>query len=140
MLMARLRERARSPLLEATAPPPSITHETAAGQFAASGTVLRPISGGGGGSSGAPLAQITLRRLEPHRVALARALRSLPLTPGQMAVCRELYHGRSHHDIGQRLRVAPATVVDHARKAYDRLEVRSTLELRAALDDRITGR
>ena len=137
MLMARLRERARSPLLEATAPPPSITHETAAGQFVAHGTVLRPFAGGAG--SGAPLAQVTLRRLEPHRVALARALRSLPLTPGQMAVCRELYHGRSHQDIGQRLRVAPATVVDHARKAYDRLAVRSTLELRATLDARIAG-
>ncbi len=133
MLLARLRERARSPLLQATAPPPSITHETAAGQFVAHGAVLRPFSG-----SGAPLAQVTLRRMEPHRVALARALRALPLTPGQMAVCRELYHGRSHQDIGRRLQVAPATVVDHARKAYDRLEVRSTLELRAKLDASIS--
>jgi DNA-binding CsgD family transcriptional regulator len=129
MLMTKLREHARSPLLQAAAPPPSITHETAAGQFVASGVLMRPISG-----SGAPLAQVTLRRLEPHRVALARALRKLPLTPGQAAVCRELYHGRSHGDIGQRLGVATATVVDHVRKTYDQLDLRSSMELRAALD------
>lgn len=128
MLMAKLREHARSPHLEATAPPPSITHETPAGQFVASGTLMRALQGG------APLAQVTLRRLEPHRVALARALRGLPLTPGQAAVCRELYHGRSHADIGQRLGVATATVVDHVRKTYDQLDVRSSLELRARLD------
>lgn len=132
MLMTRLRECARSPTLQAQVQGPSITHETAAGQFVASGTLLRPFSG-----EGAPLAQITLRRLEPHRVTLERALRGLPLTPGQMAVCRELYHGRTHSEIGQILSVAPATVVDHVRKAYDQLEVRSALELRAALDARI---
>lgn len=129
MLMAKLRVHARSPVLEGSAPPPSITHETPAGQFVASGTLMRAFQG-----DAAPLAQVTLRRLEPHRVALARALRRLPLTPGQAAVCRELYHGRSHSEIGQRLGVATATVVDHVRKAYDQLDVRSSLELRAALD------
>ena len=76
----------------------------------------------------------TLRRLEPHRVALERALRALPLTPGQMAVCRELYHGRSHAQISGQLGVAPATVVDHVRKVYQTLDLRSTLELRARVD------
>lgn len=132
MLLARLRERARSPLLQATAPPPSITHETASGQYVASGTLLQPML-----DTHPPLAQVTLRRLEPHRVALDRALRALPLTPGQMAVCRELYHGRTHGEISRRLGVAPATVVDHVRKAYGQLEVCSTLELRARLDERI---
>jgi DNA-binding CsgD family transcriptional regulator len=129
MLMARLRECANAPWRVGTAPPPSIAHETPAGQFVASGLLMRPLNG-----QGAPLAQITLRRMEPHRVALARALRRLPLTPGQAAVCRELYHGHSHGEIGRRLGVAPATVVDHVRKAYDQLDLRSSLELRATLD------
>ena len=67
-------------------------------------------------------------------MALQRALRSLPLTAGQMAVCRELVQGHSQADIGRRLGVATATVVDHVRKAYQALDVRSVLELRAVVD------
>jgi DNA-binding CsgD family transcriptional regulator len=134
MVLVRLRERAGKLPVPPSAPPPSITHETASGQYVASGTLMRPLQ-----ESQPPLAQITLRRLEPRRVALDRALRALPLTPGQMAVCRELYHGRTHSEIGQRLGVTPATVVDHVRKAYGQLEVRSVLELRATLERRMQG-
>ena len=137
MLLARLRERARAPTEHAMAPPPSITHETSGGQFVASGVLLRPQQPGQ--PDAAPLAQVTLRRLEPHRVALERALRALPLTPGQTAVCRGLYHGHSHNQISGQLGVAPATVVDHVRKVYRALELHSALELRAALDGRIAG-
>ncbi|MDP3136642.1 MAG: LuxR C-terminal-related transcriptional regulator [Burkholderiaceae bacterium] len=147
MVLARLRELARSPgsgphdwqpgyrASPALAPPPSITHETAAGQFVASGCLLRPLN-----AADAPLAQVTLHRLEPHRVALERALRALPITAGQMAVCRELCAGHTHTQIGQRLGVAPATVVDHVRKVYQALDVRSALELRAVVDRRIGTR
>ncbi len=135
MLLARLRERAQAGPAQLLAPPPSITHETAAGQFVASGVLLQPQN-----SSAAPLAQVTLRRLEPHRVALERALRSLALTPGQMAVCRELYRGASHAQIGQVLGVAPATVIDHVRKVYQTLDMRSAQELRAVLDARLDSR
>lgn len=135
MLISQLRAQARAPAAAATAPPPSITHETAAGQFVASGRLLRSL-----GEGLAPLAQVTLKRLEPHRVALERALRALPLTPGQMAVCRQLYHGRTQTQIGQHLGVAPATVVDHVRKVHRSLDVRSTLELRAVIDHRLGQR
>jgi DNA-binding CsgD family transcriptional regulator len=131
MLLSRLRQQLH-PGGPGQAPPPSITHETAAGQFVATGRVLRPLHPGP-----APLAQVTLQRLEPHRVALERALRNLPLTPGQAAVCRELVDGRTHAQISQHLGVAPATVVDHVRKAYQALDVRSTLELRAVVEGRI---
>ena len=53
-----------------------------------------------------------------------------------MAVCRGLLHGHTHAQIGQRLGVAPATVVDHVRKAYRQLDVRSALELRSLVEGR----
>lgn len=132
MLLARLREQAGAGAAQVLAPPPSIVHETAAGQFVASGLLLRARRSGE-----PPLAQVTLRRMEPHRVALERALRCLPLTPGQAAVCRGLYRGHTHAQIGQQLGVASATVVDHVRKAYRTLDLNSVHELRALLDARI---
>ena len=77
---------------------------------------------------------VTLRRNEPHSVALERALRGLPLTPAQRKVCRALYHGASQPFIAQDLGVAVTTVVDHVRKLYRSLQVRSVLELRALVD------
>ncbi len=115
-------------------PQPSVTHETPAGQFVATGALLRPLQG-----SGEPLAQVTLQRLEPHRVATERALRALPLTAGQLAVCRELLQGHTHSQIGHSLGVATATVVDHVRKIYRVLDVRSTLELNARVDSLLGG-
>jgi DNA-binding CsgD family transcriptional regulator len=140
MVLARLRERAAQPLAQ-RGPPPSITHETPSGQFVASGELLHAARWGhaDAGEAAGPLAQITLRRLESHRVALERALRTLPLTPGQAAVCRWLYHGQSQAQISRQLGVAQATVVDHVRKAYQALDVRSALELRARLDLKIGG-
>jgi DNA-binding CsgD family transcriptional regulator len=129
MLLARLREQAAAGAAQVLAPPPSIVHETAAGQFVASGMLLRARRTGE-----PPLAQVTLRRLEPHRVALERALRCLPLTAGQAAVCRGLYGGHTHAQIGQQLGVASATVIDHVRKAYRTLDLNSVHELRALLD------
>lgn len=132
MLLAQLRERAAAGPALVLAPPPSIVHETAAGQFVASGVLLRARLAGQ-----APLAQVTLRRMEPHRVALERALRALPLTPGQVAVCRGLYRGQTHLQIGQQLGVATATVTDHVRKLYRTLNLNAVHELRALLDTRI---
>lgn len=138
MLLLRLRDRAAlqaqpgGRAAVALAPPPSFVHETAAGQFVARGELLRAQQG-----DGAPLAQVTLRRLEPHRVALERALRALPITAGQIAVCRGLYAGLTQAEIGRRLGVAPATVVDHTRKVYRALDIGSQSELRDAVDTRI---
>ena len=132
LLLARLRQRGHEGLAPSAALAPSITHETPCGQFVASGYLLQPLQPGS-----APLVQITLRRLEPHRVALERALHRLPLTPGQIAVCRGLYQGQPKHHIAQSLGVATSTVVDHARKIYQALDLRSVTGLRAALDERI---
>ena len=109
----------------------TMLQSTDSGPLRASATRLAPLDGG------QPLVHVALQRLEPHRVALHRALTRLALPPGQAAVCRELYHGRSHAEIAQRLGIAPATVVDHVRKVYGTLNVRSALELRAVLDSRM---
>jgi DNA-binding CsgD family transcriptional regulator len=70
-------------------------------------------------------------------VALERALRALPITAGQIAVCRGLYAGLTQAEIGRRLGVAPATVIDHTRKVYRTLDIGSQSELRDVLDTRI---
>jgi DNA-binding CsgD family transcriptional regulator len=114
------------------APLPRLTHQNAWGRFVLDGHLLQAQ-----GPGVEPMVMVQIARWEPHHVALNRALRSLPLTSGQAAVCRELYRGASQSETAERLGVATATVVDHVRKAYRALELRSTLELRALLDDRI---
>jgi DNA-binding CsgD family transcriptional regulator len=114
------------------APLPRLTHQNAWGRFVLDGHLLQAQ-----GPGLEPMVMVQVARWEPHHVALTRALRSLPLTPGQAAVCRELYHGASQGETAERLGVAPATVVDHVRKVYRALELRSTLELRTLLDSRI---
>ena len=142
-LLKRLREQVPAHLLAAPSlqpamprsHPPTITHETAAGQFVASGRLLHAWQ-----AAHAPWAQVTLQRLEPHRIALERALRALPVSPGQMAVCRLLYQGHTQEQVGLQLGVTSATVVDHVRKVYQALDVRTALELRAVVDQRIHTR
>ncbi len=123
---------ARPPSM-ASAPTPSVTQENAWGCFTFMATWLAP-QAGDGSATAAPLVQVSIHWSEPHHQALQRALRQLPLTPGQLAVCRDLYLGRSQAWISERLGVAPTTVTDHVRKLYRTLEVRSTLELRSLLD------
>lgn len=113
------------------APVPSFTHQNAWGRFGFQGHRLRSLD------AHPPMFQIDLAWSVPHAVALERALRRLPLTPGQLAVCRQLYRGEARADIARQLRVAPSTVIDHVRKLYRALELRSGAELRALLDAHI---
>ena len=82
--------------------------------------------------------QITLRRLEPRKVAVLRVLRSMPVTVGQASVCAALYDGQSYVEIARELDVAASTVVDHVRKLYCALDVSSLSEMRNLLDRRLT--
>jgi DNA-binding CsgD family transcriptional regulator len=131
-------DRLAAPVLDLLLPPvgaapPSVTQENAWGCFTFMATPLAPQSADAG-ATGAPLVQVSIHWSEPHHQALQRALRQLPLTPGQLAVCRDLYLGHSQSWISERLGVAPTTVTDHVRKLYRTLEVRSALELRARVD------
>lgn len=126
----------------AAAGPVVVSLDGPAGRFVVTAQHLRPVACGASSLAGPaatqmPLLQLSLRRHEPQPVALERALRSLPVTPGQRAVCRALYQGRPQAGIGQALGVAASTVVDHVRKAYRALDLNSAHELRALLDQRI---
>lgn len=113
-------------------PPPSVTQDNAWGAFTFVAQPLAATAGAGAGRG--PAWQVLVHWSEPHHHALQRALRRLPLTAGQITVCRALYQGHSQAAIGQRLGVAPTTVIDHVRKLYRALEVRSAAELRGVLD------
>lgn len=102
------------------------------GQFKVQAQLLMPRSNGQ-----RVLVQATLERHEPYRVALVRTLHSLPLTAGQATVCGALMQGHTQAQIAEQLGVAPATVIDHVRKSYRALDVRSVLELRALVDARM---
>jgi len=131
-LLLKLRESRRAASADRAPLAVSLVQDTVAGPLQASATLLAPLQ-----PAAAPLVQVTLRRLEPRRLAVERALRSLPLTPGQAAVCRELLHGRSRTEAAARLGVSTATVVDHVRKIYGALGVRTAMDLRALLDSRL---
>lgn len=115
--------------------PARMQHDNSAGRFVATGQRLTALPG----TPGPALVLVTLRRHEPRRVALERALRGLPLTPGQAAVCRALDDGLSQAQIARTLGVAPSTVVDHLRKAYRALDLHSAQDLRTLLDRRIAA-
>lgn len=73
--------------------------------------------------------EVQLRRFEPRELADERRLHGFELSSGQAAVARLLLQGLAHAEVAQRLAIAPSTVVDHTRKLYQRLGVRSAREL-----------
>ncbi|MBB2487754.1 hypothetical protein H5407_21160 [Mitsuaria sp. WAJ17] len=103
----------------------SLTLINAHGRFIAEARALQ----GARDCPGCPTTLVTLRRLEPHAVALHRALRQLPLTAGQLQVCAALCQGHGPAGIAQLQGVAHSTVVDHIRKIYRALGVGSVHEL-----------
>lgn len=125
-LLSRLRQQ---PILPSAQRVLNVVHPTPAGPLQASATLLVPRQ-----RETEPLVQVMLRLMEPQSVALERALRVLPLTRGQATVCRELYRGVSQAEVAAFLGVSQATIVDHVRKAYLALGLRSAFELRALLD------
>jgi DNA-binding NarL/FixJ family response regulator len=73
--------------------------------------------------------QVQLRRFEPRELGDERRLQGFELSSGQTAVARLLLQGLAQAEVAQRLCIAPSTVVDHTRKLYQRLGVRSAREL-----------
>ncbi len=109
----------------------SLQVKNAWGLFVFEGCVLRaPVTQGG------VCLHISVSHREFDLVAARRAVDSFELTPVQKEVCLLLQAGLSKTGIAARLGVAPATVVDHVRKIYSKLDVHSTLELTNQINDR----
>lgn len=66
-----------------------------------------------------------------------RVFRELALSPGQLSVSGLLYQGLGAKQIAELQGVAPSTVIDHIRKIYSVLDVRSAMELRSHIDAKI---
>ncbi len=138
-VLLRLREQAaqaQPPSGEHAAPSPPVEWNFASawGQFSVQVQWLRPLGG-----QAQPLVQVRLWRHQPYAVALARALRSLPLTAGQATVCRGLVQGHSLAQVVQQLGLAPATITEHVRKSCRALDIRSGHELADLLRQRRLG-
>ena len=72
---------------------------------------------------------IAISHRELDVVATRRAMASFELTHTQREVCLLLHAGFSQTRVGEHLGVSTATVVDHVRKIYTKLDVHSAIEL-----------
>lgn len=72
---------------------------------------------------------IAISHRELDMVATRRAMASFELTHTQREVCLLLHAGFSQTRVGEHLGVSTATVVDHVRKIYTKLDVHSAIEL-----------
>jgi DNA-binding CsgD family transcriptional regulator len=98
--------------------------DSAWGRFECSARRLDAVDGGA-----SRWTQVQLRRFEPRELADERRLQGFELSSGQAAVARLLIKGLAQAEVAQRLGVAPSTAIDHIRKLYQRLGVRSVREL-----------
>ncbi len=112
-----------------------ITVENAWGRFVYESTPMAPL-----GEGAAPMLHVGIRQQEPYGLGLRRAIDALPLSPAQREVCALLHAGRSTSDIAASLSIAPATVADHVKKIYARLDVHSVHELSARIHRQVTAR
>ncbi len=110
------------------ASPPVIELQNPWGKF-----VLRAYPMECGGSSANSLVVILIERHIPLKLKLLNAMQSLRLSAKQKEVCLMLTEGSSYQNLALRLGVRPNTVVDHVRKIYDKLDVRSHHELLSKL-------
>lgn len=107
-----------------TSAPPVIELHNPWGKF-----LLRAYSMESSIPSGTGLVVIQIERHIPLKLKLMDAMQLLPLSAKQKEVCLLLTEGLSYTSIADRLAVRPNTVVDHVRKIYDKLDVRSHHEL-----------
>ena len=82
---------------------------------------------------------VGIRQQEPYGLGLRRAIDALPLSPAQREVCALLHVGRSTTDIAASLSISPATVADHVKKIYARLDVHSVHELSARIHRQVAA-
>ncbi|MBQ0960779.1 helix-turn-helix transcriptional regulator [Ideonella sp. 4Y11] len=102
----------------------SLQVQNAWGQFVFDGCGLKGTQPDGGAQL-----HVTISHREPNIVAARRAVASFDLTHAQQEVCLLLHAGRTQTEAAEQLGVSVATVVDHVRKIYAKLDVHSVIEL-----------
>jgi DNA-binding CsgD family transcriptional regulator len=123
-MIQKLAKRVRGLGASLSMAPPVVEHENAWGKF-----VLRAYPMEACGESSMGLVVILIERQIPVKLKLLNAMQSMPLSTKQKEVCLLLSEGTSYQGIATRLGVRPNTIIDHVRKIYDKLDVRSHQEL-----------
>lgn len=70
-----------------------------------------------------------LQRETQREPVASRRAQMLELSPRQLEVAKLVVDGLSNAEIGQELQISPRTVSTHLEHIYDRLEIRSRVEL-----------
>jgi DNA-binding CsgD family transcriptional regulator len=111
----------------------ALTVDNAWGRFVYEAQPLEPAFDGAEGAI-----HVSIQHQEPRAVAWRRALGGLQLSVAQTEVCALLRAGYTHPQIAAALSIAPSTVADHVKKIYARLDVHSSRELCARIDELVT--
>ena len=128
VILTKLRQNLAALMTGNPVPPPGWAQENRWGRFAFRAFPLAPTE-----DSGNPLVAILIERQVPIQLALMEAMQHLPLSIKQKQVCLLLAEDLSYRAIADRLHIKPNTVIDHVRKIYDKMDVRSHEELRKKL-------
>lgn len=127
-VLRRLLERIEAVIAGQPVSPPMIELQNPWGKF-----VLRayPMESSGATTNGPVV--IVIERHVPLKLKLLNAMQSSTLSTKQKEVCLLLTEGSSYQHLAERLGVRPNTIIDHVRKIYDKLDVRSHHELLSKL-------
>jgi DNA-binding CsgD family transcriptional regulator len=128
LALAKLRESVAMLMAGRPAPPPVFELQNAWGKF-----VLRAYPLETGERTESSLVAVLIERHVPLKLKLMDVMRSLPLSAKQKEVCLLLTEGASYRAVAERLSVRPNTVIDHVRKIYNKVDVRSHHELLSKL-------
>ena len=128
IIMTKLRQNLAALMRGNPAPSPGWALQNRWGKFAFRAYPLAPTH-----DTGTPLVAILIERQVPIQLALMEGMQHLPLSIKQKEVCLLLAEDLSYRAIADRLNIKPNTVIDHVRKIYDKMDVRSHEELRKKL-------
>ena len=128
LALAKLRESLAALFSGRPALPPVFELHNGWGKF-----VLRAYPLEADEGTGSSLIAVLIERHVPLKLKLMHVMQSLPLSAKQKEVCLLLAEGASYCTVAERLSVRSSTVIDHVRKIYNKLDVRSHHELLSTL-------
>lgn len=108
--------------------PPVWQHRNSWGGFVFRAQLLES-----GNNSNSYYVAITIEHQEPAKYKIIRRCKELGLSPRQIDICTYLVEGKTYEDIGSVLHISANTVIDHTRRLFDKLHVKSRGELASKL-------